>query len=259
LARSQEYLSRPVIDMDASAALVMNPLNWVRAIGLAKRLMRNPDEKRLEEVVPPALYQRYAKLRAQYFPKKARELEALRPFVVASRMQNLVFKKAGLESAEPIGNKIASLVKKQRQLHTTKTEIVQRLDGSYREAAASAEALLASIPLQQELACFEWQVNRLEQELSAMQERALTWAKGNVDELRDMVIPDKDPCDSLVYRSSADAAKVDAELEQLWLSAAEQALANNRSTFAVLSMNEILATDGLLARLRAAGYSVREP
>ena len=46
---------------------------------------------------------------------------------------------------------------------------------------------------------------------------------------------------------------------EAWLAAAEAALANNRSTFAVLPMSEILKPDGYLVKLAARGYTVQEP
>jgi flavin-binding protein dodecin len=43
---------------------------------------------------------------------------------------------------------------------------------------------------------------------------------------------------------------------QKWLSAAEEALSRNTTTFAVLPVNEVLESDGLIAQLEARGYSV---
>jgi hypothetical protein len=43
---------------------------------------------------------------------------------------------------------------------------------------------------------------------------------------------------------------------QKWLSAAEEALSRNTTTFAMLPVNEVLDPDGLVAQLEARGYSV---
>ena len=48
-----------------------------------------------------------------------------------------------------------------------------------------------------------------------------------------------------------------ADLE--WLAAAEMALAEYDTTLAVLHIRELLNEGGLLAKLKARGYSVREP
>lgn len=50
-----------------------------------------------------------------------------------------------------------------------------------------------------------------------------------------------------------------ARVNQMWLDAADSALSKNASTFAVLPLNELLAEDGLLSKLKASGYDIREP
>jgi flavin-binding protein dodecin len=48
-------------------------------------------------------------------------------------------------------------------------------------------------------------------------------------------------------------------VQAAWLAAAEQALARNASTVAVLSIDEILKPDGYVARLRQKGYAIEDP
>jgi hypothetical protein len=43
------------------------------------------------------------------------------------------------------------------------------------------------------------------------------------------------------------------------LRAAKNALSNNETTFAVLQLDELIGTDGLLEQLRASGYTIDEP
>jgi hypothetical protein len=44
-----------------------------------------------------------------------------------------------------------------------------------------------------------------------------------------------------------------------WTAEAESSLVKNTSTFAVIPMENLLAKDGPLDRLRAKGYTVEEP
>jgi hypothetical protein len=44
-----------------------------------------------------------------------------------------------------------------------------------------------------------------------------------------------------------------------WLAAVEAAVARNRSTVTVLSINQILEPDGFVAQLRARGYVIEDP
>jgi flavin-binding protein dodecin len=48
-------------------------------------------------------------------------------------------------------------------------------------------------------------------------------------------------------------------LRTAWVAAAEQSLARNASTVAVLSIDEILKPDGYVDQLRRKGYAVEDP
>jgi hypothetical protein len=48
-------------------------------------------------------------------------------------------------------------------------------------------------------------------------------------------------------------------MEDVWLTAAQSALARNTQTFAVLPMEQVLSPDGFLAHLKAKGYTVQSP
>lgn len=96
-----------------------------------------------------------------------------------------------------------------------------------------------------------------------MKSRANTWAQGYIDEFRNFPLVYDEPgtCNDLFMGSSEQDTLVDIATreEQMWLEAAETALATNASTFAILPINELLADDGLLSRLKAKGYEVSEP
>lgn len=49
------------------------------------------------------------------------------------------------------------------------------------------------------------------------------------------------------------------QVEDLCVAAAHIALTNGHCTFAVLPIGDLLSADGLLARLKARGYTVEEP
>jgi hypothetical protein len=49
------------------------------------------------------------------------------------------------------------------------------------------------------------------------------------------------------------------ESEETWLAAAQLALTTNRTTFALLPINDLVCPGGYVAKLRALGYSVDEP
>jgi hypothetical protein len=103
-----------------------------------------------------------------------------------------------------------------------------------------------------------------------MKRLANTWAQGYIDEFRNndlyrvsLALGQLEACDEMVSGGASPEqermALTNASLNQAWLDAAENALATNASTFAVLPINELLAEDGLLSTLKAEGYEVREP
>jgi hypothetical protein len=262
VAASQEYLEIPDADVKISPLVMFNPISIVRGMRLAKRVSRNEDDKSLADVLPPELYQRYLALKAQYFPKE-KDLEEMRPMIAGQNMASLIQKEVGLVSAEPIIKKIERIVRRNNKIHRTDTELEIKLEGGYGTLAKRVETMVASIPPQQEVACFEWQLVRMETELEDMKSRADSWAQGFVDEFQGVKLrrTEDDPCFNVVLASSESVTIADimARTHEKWLAAADQALATNASTFAVLNIRELLDENGLLAKLAAKGYSIQAP
>jgi len=262
LAQTQEVLEAPDADLSASPLVLLNPVSMFRGWRLAKRLSGNPDDATLASVLPEDLYKRFAALKERYFPRDT-ELEALRPALAGSRLLRRVQREEGLVSGETIQRELERLIRRQRGIRRTEIELDMRVDGSYRELAARAEAMAQSLSREQELACFEGQLGRAERDIEDMKFRANAWAQGYIDEFR--MIPlagdDDDACRNLILGSSELAAYLEMQnrLADLWLANAERALRENDVSFAILRINELILPNGLLARLRAKGYEVREP
>jgi hypothetical protein len=158
----------------------------------------------------------------------------------------------------------------------------------FQDSRGMLESLEALRPA--EVECFIRDLNHLEPDIERMKVLANAWALGNIEELRDLFRPVtlrdeiRDGCVHLALGgavmsatqedgSSADAARIgkliddyqwhveQAQLQaQLdWLKAAQAALAQNSSTFALLDLADVLRPDGHLDKLRALGYSVEEP
>jgi len=47
--------------------------------------------------------------------------------------------------------------------------------------------------------------------------------------------------------------------EESWLNATQEAIENNRSSFAVLELHDVIEPEGLLSRLAARGYKLVGP
>jgi hypothetical protein len=108
-------------------------------------------------------------------------------------------------------------------------------------------------------------IDRLETDLDAMKVRANAWSIGNINAIRKLSFPDqKKSCTAAIMDSKwmgnlKDAGNLQQRMQASWLTAAEKSLANNKATFAMLPIADLLNPDGLLATLRAKGYQIDEP
>lgn len=262
ISRAQAYMPVPDVDVSVSPLVALNPINIFRGIRLAKRLTHNPDDKTLEDVLPPELYQRYLALKTRYAPRD-KDIDEQRPLVAGQRLAQLIQEEEDLDSPGDILRRIDRMAKRQRGVERIETDVKMRIDGGYRSLADRAEALMDGISREDELACFEWNIGRMETDLEAMKSRANSWAQGYIDEFINAPLRrgDDDPCFKLAFVSTETEtiSEILARAQDEWLTAAEQALAEYDTTLAVLHIRELLNKDGLLAKLKERGYSVREP
>ncbi len=265
IAESQESLGPPQWGWGPSKLVKINPISIARNKRFNARLDRNPDGGTLEENLPSELYARFTALQARYFPETDYPRER-RPARVGRWMMNFIRRQEGLVIGEDILKAIQRLERRNRNIK--KTEIlVSTVIGTYGEYEQRVEAAYASLPPEQEQACFEQQVRHMEEDLDEVKSRANSWAQGDIDEFRDIPLS----LDAVNAMQCGDVWLGDASPEretmesmrtqayQMWLDAAENALATNASTFAVLPISELIAEDGMLSRLKAQGYEVREP
>ena len=262
IGEAQEYIEPPDADVSVSPLVLLNPINYVRGYRLLNRLRKNPEDLTLKDILPPEMYQRFDALRAKYDPKN-KELDELRPMFAASTLDDPALDEHGFAANREIIKRINRLLKKNRHLKRTSTEIEVDVEGGYGTLADRAEAFIDSLPLETQIACLDRQMRRIEQDIPGMISRANSWAQGYVDEYRDLP-PREDesnPCFNLALVSSEKdlVAELQQRGEEKWLSAAEAALDNNAITFAVIGMEDAIRDNGLVARLKARGYAVREP
>jgi len=112
--------------------------------------------------------------------------------------------------------------------------------------------------------CFRSVLDQLDSDLAHAAQRANAWAIGDVPELLRLVRRDRnDSCLDVFRQVEAvrETGMLDAypRAQQKWLQAVDAALAANDTSFATLPMRELVASDGLLTRLRAKGYLIEAP
>lgn len=217
---------------------------------------KDPERKKLAELVPPEDYQRWLALKAKYLGRD-RGVEKQRPIFAAGKLYEKAIKRTGL-SFDPV---VSGLVRKTAKKHDVPLiEPQVRIDiGNPREAIRDfAENRLDDVE------CFRKTLARLETDLDEMRDRANAWAMGDIAALRDLPYEDQNRACTDAFLSAAVARDhglddLRERVRKAWLEAAEKALDENASTLALLPMAELLKTDGYLAALRERGYAVEEP
>jgi TraB family protein len=260
LAEAGVYLTQPNFSFSFSSKSM--GLRHLRdSIRREERLSHMPNDEKLQQVLSPELYGRYAALRARYFPRND-AIEELRPLFAMQSMRNEVQQEAGLASADAIFDQIEKLARRNRKLQRIDAVVVEKFELEYDESVARMEALMNSLPPDKERDCFEHELRRMEIDLDAIKRRANEWASGRIGEFRAVQLQEGDnPCQAMFSTSSEGEVFEDLarQSQEKWLSGAEEGLTNHRTSFAVLDISDLLSDDGLLAKLAAKGYSVRAP
>ncbi len=248
IASSQVVISPPQVDTD---------IGFFRGLTLIPSLLRarkSPDGKTLEQLLPHDIYIRWLALRVKY---GTADDEHKRPMLAALDLYQRALDQSGLTSNEAVWDTIEKTAHKDR-IPLQPVVLNVKIDD-----AKGAINDLSKIPQDAEIACFTKTIERLETDLQPMRQRANFWSLGDIDGLRSLPYPDEEvACLNAFlavpeFREHYERART--QIEDLWLSAADAALNKNVSSFAVLPITVFLKEDGLLNRLRAAGYAVQDP
>ncbi|HEX9206689.1 MAG TPA: TraB/GumN family protein [Steroidobacteraceae bacterium] len=250
LATSQELLAPPSVDAD------VGPLGGITLLPSLIGARRNPDDRRLQEVVPADLYLRWLPLKARYLGND-NQVEEWRPIFAAQELYQAALKEHGLVPYEGVWPAVEKLARKQR-VHITEPMVELKVT-----KARSAIREFKSMPLA-DVDCFARTLQRLEGDMDLMREQANAWSVGDVPRLQRLApVARATACIGAILDSSLlrerGLADVPERVRAAWMAAAEQALVRNASTVAVLSVDELLRPNGFLARLRERGYVVEDP
>jgi uncharacterized protein YbaP (TraB family) len=252
LAQSQELLELPGAEVKADVGFFGKLLLLPSAYSARK----NPDGASLQQILPTDMYARWEVLKQQYFGSD-RSVEYWRPIYAALKLYQKALDKAGLTNA----NNVSKTVQGMADAHH-----IRRVPVKYRLVIEHPRDALQAIKQTNlhDISCFNQTLNVVQNEMGALTERANAWSTGDVEALQRYTLGDRhESC--VVAVLNADFAEqlglhdLPQHVEDMWMSAAQDALAHNAQTFAVLPMDEVLSQDGYLAKLKAKGYTVQSP
>ena len=253
LAQAQEVIGAPGFTSSVGAG---GMFKMAFAIPTMLRARKNPDGKTLREVLPADLYARWVALKPVYLGNDD-SVEEWRPVFAAGHLYQAAIKRAGLVNGTGVQKRLGVL-SKEHGTKVTSTVISTEIKDPKKLAKSFARAELDDVE------CFRSVLDRLELDVANAGQRANAWASGDMAELtrlfrRSDVTPCFDAISNTEAARSLGAGNAIARGQQLWLQAAESALAANRTSFSTLPVGELLQANGLLARLQAKGYAVVVP
>ena len=267
LPKRMEWISRDVERVLAkSGEVVFGPsyvvdtdLGFFGKLSLLPSLIgvrKNPDGKLLRDMVSPESYARWLVLKQRYIGRDG-DVEKMRPIFAANELYEAAIEDSGLTGKRIVSPVIEAAIKEHD---------IKRTDPKVKATLKNPKAALKefrSEPLG-DRECFDKMLVNLETDVTRMAERANAWAVGDIDSLRNLPLGDQyQACQKALMQASVaqknGLGNYEAEVRVAWLSAAENAIANNPVSFAVLPMSELLKPDGYLAALQAKGYLVEAP
>jgi hypothetical protein len=227
----------------------------------AMEARRNPDDRKLVDVLPSDLYARWVRQKELYL-RGTRGLEDWRPLFAADRLRTRALDKLKLRERGVVWDVIGKLVEKARVPVTTPTvkftfkrdEVRGKIKEFSKESLADLECFRVTLELTESLS------NR-----DVETARATAWAQGDLETLA--ALPPQPnpylPCAMAVLGSQVARQLIPedirAQTEKLWLDAAVAAIDRNASTFAVVPIGKLMRDDGYVAKLRARGLVVEPP
>jgi len=228
----------------------IGPIKAVQLYMQYRKLRRNDDKDSLESVLSAEQFARFEKLRQRYAPRQ-RDMLKLRPVLAAGELWREAVSRSGLSSRNDINKTVEKLAK------ARKVPIVQptlRIDDPKGMLAE-----VGKIPLAAELACMDSTLDRLEFDLGTARRQAEAWAVGDIDALRSTsALAQRETCWSALMQSPKLAA-ARQQFDDAWLELAYESLERHKVTLAVVPMNELFRSNGVLELMRARGYLVEEP
>ena len=250
IASSQEYLKSPGVSIE---------VGWggLAAVPFLIGIKKNPDGAELKDVLPPEVYARWQPLKEKYFANDS-GIERERPTFVAGELYKRALKQAGLSGGDEVRITVGKLAEKHNLKFTDATYRVAIKDPG-KAAREFKKSAMDDAP------CLLKTIESLDTDVEVMRAHANAWAIGDLAEIRKLNFDDRaNACVHALSTGSLGRNQPELKTAQAtslaqWVAAAEKALATNASTFTVVHIKEILNPKGVIATLKAKGYTVEAP
>ncbi|MGJ8663479.1 MAG: TraB/GumN family protein, partial [Marinicella sp.] len=252
LPKRMDWNSEPIEEVIKSSQTFLLPptvtaeLGFFKSLSLAKSVIgikKNPDKQKLQDVVPADLYSRWLVLKTKYIGN-SRSVEKTRPIFAGQKLFDKALKMSGLTRDTGITKKLRRVAKR------NKVELVQPKLVVDLDKPKSALKKFKKTEMN-DLECFTKTIERIETDLNDMQIRAVAWSYGDIETIKALpYVDDFQACSSVLLNSelAKDIGMTDirTRLRTVWLDAAKKALENNKTTFAILPITQLLREESIL-------------
>lgn len=252
ISRSQEVIRAPYLSVGSDASKFRMLFLLPSLIGIRN----NPDRKTLKDVMPATLYARWLPFKQRFLPDDDK-VEKMRPMFAAQELYKAVIKRSAMSNKDPSAPLVTAAIEKHHPtVSVVKLELKVKNPKSLIKQMKTARF--------DDLACMERTLDRLGVDMEVLRLRANAWATGDIATLRANPVPSHYQACLNAVSESAIGQQIgmgngEARVKAMWLAKAEQSLAKNTTTFAILPITDMLGPGGYLASLQAKGYTVLAP
>ena len=254
ISRSQEVIRPPSLSVGFGS-----DVSKFRLLLLAPSLIgirNNPDRKTLRDVLPPPMYVRWQAFKQRFLPDNDKA-EKMRPMFAANELYGAAIKRSGMSNKDPSAPIVTAAIEK----HHPAVSLV-KLELKIKDPKGVVKQMKTA--RFDDLACMERTLDRLGVDMEVLRLRANAWATGDIAMLKANPVPSNyQACLDAVTESAMGQqigmGNAQARVRAMWVAKAEEALAKNTTTFAILPISEMLEPDGYLDALRRKGYTVLAP
>lgn len=252
IGSSQEVIRAPYLSVGSDASKFRMLLLLPSLIGIRN----NPDRQTLKDVMPSTLYARWLPFKQRFLPDNDK-IEKMRPMFAAQELYKAVIKRSAMSNKDPSASVVTAAIEKYHPAVS-----VVKLDLKVKDPRSVIKQMKSA--RFDDLACMERTLDRLGVDLEVLRLRANAWATGDIATLKANPVPSQYQTCLNAVSDSAIGQRIgmdngEARVKAMWLDKAQQALAKNTTTFAILPISDMLDAGGYLDALRAKGYTVLAP
>ncbi len=234
-------------------------IGFFKGLSLAASVIgvkKNPNKQKLKDIIPEKLYSRWLILKNKYIGNN-NSIEKIRPLFAANKLFQKAIEQSGLNANPKTYKKVQKIAKKNKLEIITPT-IILELNNPKAAIKKFKKSEL------NDLECFSKTIERLEVDLEAMKLRANAWANGDITKIKSLPYPnDIKACSSALLSSNIandiGLTNIRTKLRSKWLKEAIKSLANNKSTFAVLPISNLVGDNSYLNDFPKEDYIIKSP